>query len=83
MVPSEADRYVVPDVIRNVPGGGGPIWRLSSKFVLSTVAFLCKGFLKSQKNVRVDGIDNFLRILDMKRDRGVLTGISYRRNYLY
>lgn len=76
MVPSEESKVILPDVIRNVPGGGGIIWRLSSKFVLSTVGLLCKGFLRFQKDVRVEGMDNFLRILESNRDRGVLTGKS-------
>jgi hypothetical protein len=74
MVLSEADRVVLPDVIRNVPAGGGLAWRMSSKLVLSTVGLACKGFLKFQRDVRVEGMDNFLRILEMERDRGVLTG---------
>jgi hypothetical protein len=74
MVSSETDRVILPDVIRNVPGGGGILWRLSSKSILTAVGLLCRGFLHLQKNVRVDGMDNFLRILESERDRGVITG---------
>lgn len=39
------------------------------------MGYACKGFLKLQRNVRVDGMEAFLEILESKRDRGVLTGI--------
>jgi len=76
MVPSETVRVVVPNVKRSVPGGGGLFWRGCSRGVLSTIGYACQGFLKLQRNVRVDGMDGFLKILESNRDRGVLTGIS-------
>jgi hypothetical protein len=39
------------------------------------MGYACKGFLKLQRNVRVEGMDAFLKILESKRDRGVLTGL--------
>lgn len=78
MVPSETVRTVVPNIKRSVPGGGGLFWRCCSRGILSTMGYACKGFLKLQRNVRVDGMDGFLKILESNRDRGVLTGIFSR-----
>jgi hypothetical protein len=73
----EDERVILPDVGRNVPGGGSIYWRLSSRALLSAVGLLSKGFLKLQRSVEVHGLDGFLKILESeKRDRGILTGID-------
>jgi hypothetical protein len=51
------------------------LWRISSRGILASVGFLSKGFLKLQKNVKVEGMETFLKILEEKRDRGIITGI--------
>lgn len=75
MVPSESIRTVLPNVKRSVPGGGSLVWRICNRGVLASVGLLSKGFLKLQRNVKVEGMDNFLRILESKRDRSIITGI--------
>jgi len=75
----EGARTVVPNVTRNVPGGGGLLWRLCSRGVISTVGFASKGFLKLQRDVQVEGMEQFLKILQNKRDRGIITGIPSRK----
>jgi len=77
MVPSEAVRVVLPNVKLSVPGGGGLPWRIWSRITIASVGFASKGYLKLQRSVRVDGMDKFLEILENKRDRGILTGISF------
>jgi hypothetical protein len=77
MVPSEAVRVVLPNVKLSVPGGGGLAWRIWSRITIASVGFASKGYLKLQRSVRVDGMDKFLEILENKRDRGILTGISF------
>ena len=76
MVPSEAARVVVPNVKRSVPGGGGVLWRGANRGVIGTIGLACKGFMKLQRNVQVEGMDEFLSILESNRDRGVITGTS-------
>jgi hypothetical protein len=75
MVPGETVKTVLPNISRSVPGGGGVFWRCCSRGILTTMGYACKGFLKLQRNVRVEGMDAFLKILESKRDRGVLTGL--------
>src|SRR5271167_4991031 len=75
MVPSEAFKVVLPNIKRSVPEGGSFFWRIGNRGILSTVGLLSKGFLKLQRNVKVEGMDNFLKILESKRDRGIITGI--------
>jgi len=72
-------RTVVPNVARNVPGGGGLLWRLCSRGVIATVGFASKGLLKLQQDVQVEGMEQFLKILQSKRDRGIITGIPSRK----
>lgn len=76
MVSSEAVKALVPNVKRNIPGGGSVFWRICSRGVIGSTGLLCRGFLKLQRNVRVDGMDNFLKILESKRDRSVITGVA-------
>ena len=77
MVPSEAVRAVVPNVKRSVPGGGSLWWRGANRGVIAAIGLASKGFMKLQRNVQVEGMDEFLKILESKRDRGVITGISF------
>ena len=74
MVASEVVKIVVPNVKRNIPGGGSLCWRFWNRGVLSVAGLLSKGFLNLQRNVRVDGLDRFLSLLESKRDRGIITG---------
>ena len=74
MVPSEAVKVVVPNIKRSVPGGGSLFWRIYKSGVVSSVGLLSKGFLKLQRNVKVEGMEEFLKILESKRDRGIITG---------
>ena len=76
MVPSEAARVVLPNVKRSVPGGGSWLWRLSNRGVIATAGLASKGFMKLQRNVQVEGMQEFLKILESERDRGVITGAS-------
>jgi hypothetical protein len=78
MVPSEAARVVVPNVKRSVPGGGSLLWRTANRGVIATIGLVSKGFMKLQRNVQVEGMDEFLKILESKRNRGVITGISFQ-----
>lgn len=73
----EGVRTVVPHVTRNVPGGGGLLWQLCSRGVIVSVGLASKGFLKLQRNVQVEGMDQFLNILQSERDRGIITGILF------
>jgi monolysocardiolipin acyltransferase len=74
MVPSDGVKVLVPNVKRSVPGGGGLLWRISSNATIASVGLLSRGFLKLQRNVKVEGMDKFLAILESSRDRGVITG---------
>jgi hypothetical protein len=74
MVASEAVKVLLPNVKRNVPGGGSIIWRVSNRGVIASVGLASKGFLKLQRNVKVEGMEKFLNILENNRDRGVITG---------
>ena len=76
MVPSEAARVVLPNVKRSVPGGGSWLWRLSNRGVIATTGLASKGFMNLQRNVQVEGMQEFLKILEGERDRGVITGAS-------
>jgi hypothetical protein len=82
MTALEGVRTVVPHVARSVPGGGGLLWRLASRCAIAIVGFGSKGFLKLQRNVQVEGMDQFLRILQSKRDRGLITGIPYSESMI-
>ena len=75
MVTSEAVKVILPNIKRSVPGGGSLFWRISCRGILISVGFLSKGFLKLQQNVKVEGMEEFLKILENKRDRGIITGI--------
>ena len=75
MLPSEVVKVVIPNVKRSVPGGGSLFWRICNRGVIGSVGLLSKGFLKLQRNVKVDGMEEFLKILEGKRDRGIITGI--------
>jgi hypothetical protein len=74
MLPSEAVKVVVPNVKRSLPGGGSLFWRIYNRGIISSVGLLSKGFLKLQRNVKVEGMEEFLTILEGKRDRGLITG---------
>ena len=76
MVDTEAMKTVTPNVRRSFPGGGSLFWRSLNRAVLTSVGLLSKGFLRLQRNVRVDGLEQFLNILESKRDRGIITGRS-------
>ena len=76
MVPTEVVKVVLPNVKRNVPGGGSWFWRICSRGTLASVGLASRGFLKLQRNVKVEGMDKFLNILETQRDRGIITGIS-------
>jgi hypothetical protein len=71
----EGARTIVPHLTRTVPGGGGLVWRVCSRGVIATVGFGSKGFLKLQRNVQVEGMEQFLKILESKRNRGIITGM--------
>ena len=75
MLPSAVVKVVIPNVKRSVPGGGSLFWRICNRGVIGSVGLLSKGFLKLQRNVKVDGMEEFLKILEGKRDRGIITGI--------
>jgi hypothetical protein len=60
------------------PGGGSLGWRILNRGTIATVGLVSKGFLKLQRNVQVEGLDKFLKILEQKRDRGVITGNLWR-----
>lgn len=77
MLPSEAVKVVVPNVKRSIPGGGSLCWRIYNRGVMSSVGLLSKGFLKLQRNVKVEGMEGFLKILESKRDRGLITGTFF------
>lgn len=77
MVLSEAARVVVPNVKRSIPGAGSWLWRVSNRGVIATIGLASKGFLKLQRNVQVEGMEEFLKILESNRDRGVITGVSF------
>ena len=79
MLPSEAVKVVIPNIKRSVPGGGSLLWRIYNRGVIGSVGLLSKGFLKLQRNVKVEGMEEFLKILESKRDRGVITGYSFVR----
>jgi hypothetical protein len=74
MLPSEAVKVVVPNVKRSLPGGGSLFWRIYNRGIIGSVGLLSKGFLKLQRNVKVEGMEEFLTILEGKRDRGLITG---------
>lgn len=74
MLPSEAVKVVIPNIKRSVPGGGSLFWRIYNSGVVSSVGLLSKGFLKLQRNVKVEGMEEFLKILESERDRGIITG---------
>lgn len=76
MVDTEVMKTVAPNIRRSFPGGGSLFWRSLSRAVLTSVGLLSKGFLRLQRNVRVDGLEQFLNILESKRDRGIITGTS-------
>jgi hypothetical protein len=76
MVSSESVQIVIPSVKRNVPGGGSLFWRIWSRATLLSVGLASKGFLKLQRNVKVEGLNEFLKVLESKRNRSVITGIS-------
>jgi hypothetical protein len=73
MVPANT-RLFVTKFHTNVPGGGSRLWRICNRGVIAAVGLASKGFLKLQRNVKVEGLDEFLKILEQKRDRGVITG---------
>jgi len=73
MTVSEGIKVLV-NVERSVPGGGSWFWRICSRSVYGSIGLAFKGFLKLQKEVKVEGLDEFLKILESNRDRGVLTG---------
>jgi hypothetical protein len=75
----EGARTIVPHLTRSVPGGGGLVWRVCSRGVIAAVGFGSKGFLKLQRNVQVEGMEQFLKILQSKRDRGIITGILHSK----
>jgi hypothetical protein len=75
MVPSESINVVLPNIKRSVPGGGSFFWRIGNRGILAAVGLLSKGFLKLQRNVKVEGMDNFLKILENKQDRSIITGM--------
>jgi hypothetical protein len=74
MVPKEV-KLLIPNFKNNVPGGGSRLWRIYNRGVLASVGLLSKGFLKLQRNVKVEGLNEFLKVLERNRDRGILTGI--------
>jgi hypothetical protein len=73
MVPANT-RLLVRKFQTNVPGGGSRLWRICNRGVIAAVGLASKGFLKLQRTVEVEGLDEFLQILEQKRDRGVITG---------
>ena len=77
MVPSGTVKILVPNVKRNVPGGGSLLWQVWSRGILLSVGLLSKGFLRLERNIRVDGMDKFLKVLETERSRGIITGTSY------
>ena len=77
MLPSEAVKVVIPNVKRSIPGGGSLCWRICNRGVIGSVGLLSKGFLKLQRNVQVEGMERFLKVLESKRDRGLITGTFF------
>ena len=74
MVPWEGDHVIRPNVSRSVPGGSSLLWRICSRGIVASIGLASKGFLKLKRNVRVDGMQEFLKILESKRDRSIITG---------
>jgi monolysocardiolipin acyltransferase len=61
------------------PRKPGALWRATSTFVMATTGMLCRSFLYGLNDVEVVGLDNFLKLLDARKDvearqRGLITG---------
>ena len=61
------------------PRKPGALWRATSSFVMATTGMLCRSFLYGLNDVEVVGLDNFLKLLDARKDvearqRGLITG---------
>lgn len=56
-------------------------WRCGSVVIMGAVGLLSRGFLVGLSNLEVNGMDNFLKLLDERKDvqgrqRGLITGKS-------
>lgn len=65
------------------PRKPGALWRATSTFVMATTGMLCRSFLYGLNDVEVVGLDNFLKLLDARKDvearqRGLITGTLCR-----
>ncbi|KIH88134.1 monolysocardiolipin acyltransferase [Sporothrix brasiliensis 5110] len=63
------------------PRKPGALWRAASTFVMATTGMLCRSFLYGLNDVEVVGLDNFLKLLDARKDvearqRGLITASS-------
>lgn len=57
-------------------------WRLGSSFIMGVTGMLCRSFLYGASRTEVHGLEDFLRILDERkevegRERGLVTGIHF------
>ncbi|KJR81014.1 monolysocardiolipin acyltransferase [Sporothrix schenckii 1099-18] len=65
-------------VVNSQPRKPGALWRAASTFVMATTGMLCRSFLYGLNDVEVVGLDNFLKLLDARKDvesrqRGLIT----------
>lgn len=56
-------------------------WRAGSSATMFNVGALCRAFLLSFSTLEVNGLDEFVQLLDSRRDptertRGLITGVS-------
>ncbi|KAL1903289.1 Lyso-phosphatidylcholine acyltransferase [Sporothrix stenoceras] len=64
------------------PRKPGALWRATSTFVMATTGMICRSFLYGFNNVEVVGLDNFLKLLDERKDvqarkRGLITASNH------